>query len=81
MDMDGEKAAVCYKEIATALRQWVLPAFVSAHTSNPHIPADVLQRVFKVPSPQTKRESCSSCVVALKDWSQSDQHFVHGRAE
>lgn len=27
--MDGEKAPVCYKEITTALRQWILPTFVS----------------------------------------------------
>lgn len=26
-DMDGEKAPICYKEITTALRQWVLPTF------------------------------------------------------
>nr|XP_046262371.1 rho guanine nucleotide exchange factor 37 isoform X2 [Scatophagus argus] len=26
-DMDGEKAPVCYKEITTALRQWILPTF------------------------------------------------------
>lgn len=28
-DMDGEKAPICYKEITTALRQWILPTFVS----------------------------------------------------
>ncbi|KAM9741995.1 rho guanine nucleotide exchange factor 37 [Menidia menidia] len=27
LDMDGEKAPICYKEISTALRQWVLPTF------------------------------------------------------
>lgn len=27
--MDGEKAPICYKEITTALRQWILPTFVS----------------------------------------------------
>ncbi|KAM9795395.1 rho guanine nucleotide exchange factor 37 [Neosynchiropus ocellatus] len=26
-DMDGEKEPICYKEITTALRQWVLPSF------------------------------------------------------
>ncbi|XP_023184610.1 rho guanine nucleotide exchange factor 37 isoform X1 [Xiphophorus maculatus] len=26
-DMDGEKAPICYKEIHTALRQWILPMF------------------------------------------------------
>ncbi|KAL0973992.1 hypothetical protein UPYG_G00213990 [Umbra pygmaea] len=26
-DMDGEKPAICYKEITTALRQWILPTF------------------------------------------------------
>ncbi|KAM9849628.1 rho guanine nucleotide exchange factor 37 [Aulostomus maculatus] len=26
-DMDGEKAPICYKEITTALRQWILPTF------------------------------------------------------
>ncbi|KAK2904511.1 hypothetical protein Q8A73_011168 [Channa argus] len=25
LDMDGEKAPICYKEITTALRQWILP--------------------------------------------------------
>lgn len=29
--MDGEKAPICYKEITTALRQWILPTFVSVH--------------------------------------------------
>lgn len=29
LDMDGEKEAVCFKEISTALRQWILPEFVS----------------------------------------------------
>lgn len=29
LDMDGEKAPICYKEITTALRQWILPMFVS----------------------------------------------------
>uniref|UniRef100_A0A3Q3VN76 Uncharacterized protein n=1 Tax=Mola mola TaxID=94237 RepID=A0A3Q3VN76_MOLML len=27
LDMDGEKAPICYKEITTALRQWILPTF------------------------------------------------------
>lgn len=31
LDMDGEKAPICYKEITTALRQWILPTFVSVH--------------------------------------------------
>uniref|UniRef100_A0A672GHK8 Rho guanine nucleotide exchange factor (GEF) 37 n=1 Tax=Salarias fasciatus TaxID=181472 RepID=A0A672GHK8_SALFA len=26
-DMDGEKEPICYKEITTALRQWILPTF------------------------------------------------------
>lgn len=30
-DMDGEKEAICFKEISTALRQWILPEFVSVH--------------------------------------------------
>lgn len=30
-DMDGEKEAICFKEISTALRQWILPEFVSLH--------------------------------------------------
>ncbi|KAI3351416.1 hypothetical protein L3Q82_020271, partial [Scortum barcoo] len=29
-DMDGEKAPICYKEITTALRQWILPTFEEA---------------------------------------------------
>lgn len=32
--MDGEKAPVCYKEITTALRQWILPTFVSVDARN-----------------------------------------------
>ncbi|XP_061092701.1 rho guanine nucleotide exchange factor 37 isoform X1 [Conger conger] len=27
LDMDGEKAAVCYKEITAGLRQWIYPAY------------------------------------------------------
>uniref|UniRef100_A0A3P9A3K1 Rho guanine nucleotide exchange factor (GEF) 37 n=1 Tax=Esox lucius TaxID=8010 RepID=A0A3P9A3K1_ESOLU len=27
LDMDGEKPAICYKEITTALRQWILPTY------------------------------------------------------
>ncbi|KAF3838892.1 hypothetical protein F7725_010660 [Dissostichus mawsoni] len=27
LDLDGEKALICYKEISTALRQWILPTF------------------------------------------------------
>ncbi|XP_033991318.1 rho guanine nucleotide exchange factor 37 [Trematomus bernacchii] len=27
LDLDGEKAPICYKEISTALRQWILPTF------------------------------------------------------
>lgn len=27
--MDGEKEPICFKEISTALRQWILPALVS----------------------------------------------------
>lgn len=29
LDMDGEKEPICFKEISTALRQWILPALVS----------------------------------------------------
>ncbi|KAJ8338491.1 hypothetical protein SKAU_G00374570 [Synaphobranchus kaupii] len=29
LDMDSEKAAVCYKEITAGLRQWIYPAFES----------------------------------------------------
>lgn len=38
--MDGEKAPICYKEITTALRQWILPTFVSLH--------DVLIQILEV---------------------------------
>lgn len=29
LDLDGEKEALCFKEISTALRGWILPALVS----------------------------------------------------
>lgn len=45
--MDGEKAPICYKEITTALRQWILPTFVSAPNFTIHIPADVNSPVIK----------------------------------
>lgn len=32
MDLDGEKEAICLKEIVTALRQWIFPTFVSLKT-------------------------------------------------
>lgn len=34
-DMDGEKEAICFKEISTALRQWILPALVSLQKLHP----------------------------------------------
>lgn len=48
--MDGEKAPICYKEITTALRQWILPTFVSL--------SDVIQI--------TEVDLCSPCQYILK---------------
>lgn len=31
--MVGDRAAVCYKEIGTALRQWIYPTFVSVYVT------------------------------------------------
>lgn len=45
--MDGEKAPICYKEITTALRQWILPTFVRAPNFTIPIPADVNSQVIK----------------------------------
>lgn len=51
--MDGEKAPICYKEITTALRQWILPTFVSLPNLLIQIP--VVFRLFtsvKIAIPQ-----------------------------
>lgn len=34
-DLDGEKEAICFKEISTALRQWILPALVGLQKLRP----------------------------------------------
>lgn len=48
--MDGEKAPICYKEITTALRQWILPTFVSLTDICIHTPvvAGAVPGVFKI---------------------------------
>lgn len=53
LDMDGEKAPICYKEITTALRQWILPTFVSQPNILIQIP--LVFRLFtavKITTPQ-----------------------------
>ncbi|XP_075904196.1 rho guanine nucleotide exchange factor 37 [Nelusetta ayraudi] len=49
LDMDGEKAAICYKEIATALRQWVLPAFEKRMRTLVHKPLCSLRDLLAGP--------------------------------
>lgn len=49
LDMDGEKAAICYKEITTALRQWVLPAFEKRMRTLVHKPLCSLRDLLAGP--------------------------------
>nr|XP_046262374.1 rho guanine nucleotide exchange factor 37 isoform X5 [Scatophagus argus] len=48
-DMDGEKAPVCYKEITTALRQWILPTFVRLHDIPIHRPEKRMRALIHKP--------------------------------
>ncbi|XP_031172994.1 rho guanine nucleotide exchange factor 37 [Sander lucioperca] len=49
LDMDGEKAPICYKEITTALRQWILPTFETRMRTLIHKPLCVLRDLLVGP--------------------------------
>nr|XP_057910608.1 rho guanine nucleotide exchange factor 37 [Doryrhamphus excisus]XP_057910621.1 rho guanine nucleotide exchange factor 37 [Doryrhamphus excisus]XP_057910629.1 rho guanine nucleotide exchange factor 37 [Doryrhamphus excisus]XP_057910637.1 rho guanine nucleotide exchange factor 37 [Doryrhamphus excisus] len=49
LDMDGEKAPICYKEITTALRQWILPTFEKRMRTLIHKPLCVLRDLLLGP--------------------------------
>ncbi|XP_026186987.1 rho guanine nucleotide exchange factor 37 isoform X2 [Mastacembelus armatus] len=49
LDMDGEKAPVCYKEITTALRQWILPTFEKRMRTLIHKPLCALRDLLVGP--------------------------------
>ncbi|KAL7395008.1 hypothetical protein ABVT39_008559 [Epinephelus coioides] len=48
-DMDGEKAPICYKEITTALRQWILPMFEKRMRTLIHKPLCALRDLLVGP--------------------------------
>ncbi|XP_061582090.1 rho guanine nucleotide exchange factor 37 [Cololabis saira] len=48
-DMDGEKAPICYKEITTALRQWILPTFEKRMRTLIHKPLCSLRDLLSGP--------------------------------
>ncbi|KAM3613334.1 uncharacterized protein V6R79_024422 [Siganus canaliculatus] len=48
-DMDGEKAPICYKEITTALRQWILPTFEKRMRTLIHKPLCALRDLLPGP--------------------------------
>ncbi|XP_042349427.1 rho guanine nucleotide exchange factor 37 [Plectropomus leopardus] len=48
-DMDGEKAPICYKEITTALRQWILPTFEKRMRTLIHKPLCALRDLLVGP--------------------------------
>ncbi|KAM6923520.1 rho guanine nucleotide exchange factor 37 [Xenentodon cancila] len=48
-DMDGEKAPICYKEITTALRQWILPTFEKRMRTLIHKPLCALRDLLTGP--------------------------------
>ncbi|XP_047440342.1 rho guanine nucleotide exchange factor 37 [Mugil cephalus] len=48
-DMDGEKAPICYKEITTALRQWILPTFEKRMRTLIHKPLCALRDLLAGP--------------------------------
>ncbi|XP_068596744.1 rho guanine nucleotide exchange factor 37 [Brachionichthys hirsutus] len=48
-DMDGEKAPICYKEITTALRHWILPAFEKRTRTLIHKPLCALRDLLVGP--------------------------------
>ncbi|KAM4621485.1 rho guanine nucleotide exchange factor 37 [Polymixia lowei] len=49
LDMDGEKPAICYKEITTALRQWILPTFEKRMRTLIHKPLCALRDLLVGP--------------------------------
>ncbi|KAM6977886.1 LOW QUALITY PROTEIN: rho guanine nucleotide exchange factor 37 [Aplochiton taeniatus] len=49
LDMDGEKLAICYKEITSALRQWILPTFEKRLRSLIHRPLCALRDLLVGP--------------------------------
>ncbi|KAM9376150.1 rho guanine nucleotide exchange factor 37 [Pholidichthys leucotaenia] len=49
LDMDGEKTPICYKEITTALRQWVLPTFEKRMRTLIHKPLCALRDLMVGP--------------------------------
>ncbi|XP_068428127.1 rho guanine nucleotide exchange factor 37 [Clinocottus analis] len=49
LDMDGEKAPLCYKEITTALRQWILPTFEKRMRTLIHKPLCALRDLLVGP--------------------------------
>ncbi|KAM7389359.1 hypothetical protein PAMP_023343 [Pampus punctatissimus] len=49
LDMDGEKAPICYKEITTALRQWILPTFENRMRTLIHKPLCALRDLLVGP--------------------------------
>ncbi|CDQ89044.1 unnamed protein product, partial [Oncorhynchus mykiss] len=49
LDMDGEKPAICYKEIITALRQWILPTFEKRMRTLVHKPICSLRELLAGP--------------------------------
>uniref|UniRef100_A0A8D3A288 Rho guanine nucleotide exchange factor 37 n=1 Tax=Scophthalmus maximus TaxID=52904 RepID=A0A8D3A288_SCOMX len=49
LDMDGEKAPICYKEITTALRQWILPTFEKRMRTLIHRPLCALRDLLVGP--------------------------------
>ncbi|CAB1337078.1 unnamed protein product [Coregonus sp. 'balchen'] len=49
LDMDGEKPAICYKEITTALRQWILPTFEKRVRTLVHKPLCALRELLVGP--------------------------------
>ncbi|CAN9514652.1 unnamed protein product [Ophioblennius macclurei] len=48
-DMDGEKEPICYKEITTALRQWILPTFEKRLRTLIHKPLCALRDLLAGP--------------------------------
>ncbi|XP_053285465.1 rho guanine nucleotide exchange factor 37 [Pleuronectes platessa] len=48
-DMDGEKLLICYKEITTALRQWILPTFEKRMRTLIHKPLCALRDLLVGP--------------------------------
>ncbi|XP_029298235.1 LOW QUALITY PROTEIN: rho guanine nucleotide exchange factor 37 [Cottoperca gobio] len=49
LDLDGEKAPICYQEITTALRQWILPTFEKRMRTLIHKPLCALRDLLVGP--------------------------------